>query len=74
MTQSNIQKYMKVFVEVDTDRDGKITGEQACNLFLSWRLPREMPHLDKLSQFAVGWNPSPMDKGVLDSMDKVRLI
>ncbi|XP_043711028.1 LOW QUALITY PROTEIN: epidermal growth factor receptor substrate 15-like 1 [Telopea speciosissima] len=42
MTQSNIQKYTKVFVEVDTDRDGKITGEQARNLFLSWRLPREV--------------------------------
>ncbi|KAJ4963191.1 hypothetical protein NE237_023130 [Protea cynaroides] len=42
MTQSDIQKYTKVFVEVDTDRDGKITGEQARNLFLSWRLPREV--------------------------------
>ncbi|XXG87401.1 hypothetical protein AAC387_Pa11g2094 [Persea americana] len=42
ITQSDIQKYTKVFVEVDTDRDGKITGEQARNLFLSWRLPREV--------------------------------
>ncbi|KAF1868776.1 hypothetical protein Lal_00036214 [Lupinus albus] len=42
MTQTDIQKYTKVFVEVDTDRDGKITGEQARNLFLSWRLPREI--------------------------------
>lgn len=40
MNQSSVQKYSKVFVEVDTDRDGKITGEQARNLFLSWRLPR----------------------------------
>lgn len=40
MTQSEVQKYTKVFVQVDTDRDGKITGEQARNLFLSWRLPR----------------------------------
>lgn len=40
ITQSDIQKYTKVFVAVDTDRDGKITGEQARNLFLSWRLPR----------------------------------
>lgn len=40
MTQSDVQKYTKVFVQVDTDRDGKITGEQARNLFLSWRLPR----------------------------------
>lgn len=40
MKQSDIQKYMKVFMEVDADRDGKITGEQARNLFLSWRLPR----------------------------------
>jgi len=40
MTQTSVQKYTKVFVEVDTDKDGKITGEQARNLFLSWRLPR----------------------------------
>ncbi|XP_057974465.1 uncharacterized protein LOC131162221 isoform X2 [Malania oleifera] len=42
MTLSDIQKYTKVFVEVDTDRDGRITGEQARSLFLSWRLPREV--------------------------------
>ncbi|GMI68966.1 Arabidopsis thaliana EH domain containing protein 2 [Hibiscus trionum] len=42
MTQSDIQKYTKVFVQVDTDRDGKITGDQARSLFLSWRLPREV--------------------------------
>jgi len=40
ITQSDIRKYTKVFVEVDKDRDGKITGEEARNLFLSWRLPR----------------------------------
>lgn len=40
ISQTDVQKYTKVFVEVDTDRDGKITGEQARNLFLSWRLPR----------------------------------
>ncbi|PWA48410.1 EF-hand domain pair [Artemisia annua] len=42
MTQSNVQQYTKVFVEVDKDRDGKITGEEARTLFLSWRLPREI--------------------------------
>nr|GMD58354.1 epidermal growth factor receptor substrate 15-like 1 [Ipomoea batatas] len=42
MTQADVQKYSKVFVAVDTDRDGKITGEQARNLFLSWKLPREI--------------------------------
>ncbi|KAI7727889.1 hypothetical protein M8C21_010178 [Ambrosia artemisiifolia] len=42
MSQASIQKYTKVFMEVDTDRDGKITGEQARNLFLSWKLPREI--------------------------------
>ncbi|KAK4747719.1 hypothetical protein SAY87_014305 [Trapa incisa] len=42
MTQTDVQKYMKVFVEVDADKDGKITGEEARNLFLSWRLPREV--------------------------------
>lgn len=45
MTPSDVQKYTKVFVEVDTDRDGKITGEQARNLFLSWKLPRGMVYL-----------------------------
>lgn len=39
MKPSDVQKYTKVFMEVDTDRDGKITGEQARSLFLSWRLP-----------------------------------
>ncbi|XP_051124137.1 uncharacterized protein LOC127246675 [Andrographis paniculata] len=42
MTGASIQKYAKVFMEVDSDRDGKITGDQARNLFLSWRLPREV--------------------------------
>ncbi|ONK64215.1 uncharacterized protein A4U43_C07F23330 [Asparagus officinalis] len=42
ITQFDIRKYTKVFVEVDKDRDGKITGEEARNLFLSWRLPREV--------------------------------
>lgn len=45
MTRVGIQRYHKVFVEVDTDRDGKITGEQARNLFLSWRLPRGIKFL-----------------------------
>lgn len=40
MNHSDIQKYSKVFVQVDTDKDGRITGEQARNLFLSWKLPR----------------------------------
>lgn len=38
--QSDIRKYTKVFLEVDKDRDGRITGQEARNLFLSWRLPR----------------------------------
>lgn len=42
MTRAGVNKYMKVFVEVDSDRDGKITGEQARNLFMSWKLPREI--------------------------------
>ncbi|KAJ4872880.1 Calcium-binding EF hand family protein [Raphanus sativus] len=41
MTPADVQKYAKVFVQVDTDRDGKITGPQARNLFLSWKLPRD---------------------------------
>ncbi|XP_044510291.1 epidermal growth factor receptor substrate 15-like [Mangifera indica] len=42
MKPSDVQKYTKVFIEVDTDRDGRITGEQARNLFMSWKLPREV--------------------------------
>ncbi|XP_044474870.1 epidermal growth factor receptor substrate 15 isoform X2 [Mangifera indica] len=42
MKPTDVQKYTKVFMEVDTDRDGRITGEQARNLFMSWRLPREV--------------------------------
>ncbi|GAB2247037.1 hypothetical protein Droror1_Dr00006919 [Drosera rotundifolia] len=42
LTHSDVQKYTKVFVEVDRDKDGKITGPQARNLFLSWHLPREV--------------------------------
>lgn len=38
--QSDYQKYNKVFMAVDTDRDGKITGAEARSLFLSWKLPR----------------------------------
>ncbi|XP_042380222.1 actin cytoskeleton-regulatory complex protein PAN1-like [Zingiber officinale] len=41
-TQSDIQSYLAIFIKVDKDRDGKITGEEARNLFLSWRLPREV--------------------------------
>lgn len=39
MKPFDVQKYSKVFMEVDTDRDGKITGEEARTLFISWRLP-----------------------------------
>ncbi|KAK4711624.1 hypothetical protein R3W88_006137 [Solanum pinnatisectum] len=42
MTRSDYQKYGKVFMAVDTDRDGKISGLEARNLFLSWKLPREV--------------------------------
>ncbi|XP_059280826.1 actin cytoskeleton-regulatory complex protein PAN1-like isoform X2 [Lycium ferocissimum] len=42
ITQSDYQKYSKVFMAVDTDRDGKITGAEARSLFLSWKLPREV--------------------------------
>ncbi|CAM6027510.1 unnamed protein product [Sphagnum balticum] len=40
MTQNDIQRYTRVFSKEDTDKDGKITGEQARELFLSWKLPR----------------------------------
>ncbi|WCJ32834.1 Calcium-binding EF hand family protein [Euphorbia peplus] len=57
MTHSDVQKYMEVFVKVDTDRDGKITGDQARDLFLSWRLPREV-----LKQV---WNLADQDNDVM---------
>eukprot|EP00850_Spirogloea_muscicola_P014874 SM000110S18881 [mRNA] locus=s110:56750:62622:- [translate_table: standard] len=40
MTVVEAQRYTRVFADVDTDRDGKISGEQARELFLSWGLPR----------------------------------
>ncbi|XP_074582854.1 uncharacterized protein LOC141839091 [Curcuma longa] len=42
ISQADIKKYTNVFVNVDKDRDGKITGEQARSLFLSWKLPRDV--------------------------------
>lgn len=40
MTPQDVQRYTRVFSRVDTDHDGKITGEQARELFLSWQLPK----------------------------------
>ncbi|XP_024366464.1 uncharacterized protein [Physcomitrium patens] len=40
MSASDVQRYTRVFTKVDTDKDGKITGNQARELFLSWNLPR----------------------------------
>ncbi|KAJ7554602.1 hypothetical protein O6H91_05G000500 [Diphasiastrum complanatum] len=42
MTQFDAHRYTKIFVEVDSDRDGKISGDQARGLFSSWQLPREI--------------------------------
>ncbi|KAG0589328.1 hypothetical protein KC19_1G013500 [Ceratodon purpureus] len=42
MTPSDMQRFVQVFSQMDTDHDGKITGEQARQLFLSWQLPREV--------------------------------
>ncbi|GJR50546.1 NB-ARC domains-containing protein [Tanacetum coccineum] len=33
---------LAMFMEVNSDRDGKIIGDQARSLFLNWRLPREI--------------------------------
>lgn len=52
MKPADVQKYTKVFLEVDTDRDGKIMGEQARNLFLSWRLPRGGFHVILFKMFS----------------------
>uniref|UniRef100_A0A7I4ANT8 Uncharacterized protein n=1 Tax=Physcomitrium patens TaxID=3218 RepID=A0A7I4ANT8_PHYPA len=40
MSVNDVQRYTRVFVKVDIDEDGKITGNQARELFLSWQLPR----------------------------------
>ncbi|XP_024382161.1 uncharacterized protein [Physcomitrium patens] len=61
MTSNDVQRYTRVFSEVDTDHDGKITGEQARQLFLGWQLPREV-----LKQV---WNLSDQDG---DSMLSIR--
>ncbi|KAI5082776.1 hypothetical protein GOP47_0002519 [Adiantum capillus-veneris] len=42
MTDAVVRRYTKIFFDVDTDKDGKISGAQARDLFLSWRLPREV--------------------------------
>ncbi|CAL5368998.1 unnamed protein product [Camellia sinensis] len=70
MTQSDVQKYTKVFVEVDTDRDGKVTGEQARNLFLSWRLPRAAKFLDNVVFVAGILGVSEVLKQVWDLSDQ----
>lgn len=55
MKPSDVQKYTKVFMEVDTDRDGKITGEQARSLFLSWRLPIGKHFFFLIDRFFLIW-------------------
>lgn len=40
MNSNDVQRYTRIFSKVDTDHDGKITGEQARQLFLSWQLPK----------------------------------
>jgi hypothetical protein len=40
LTPNDVQRYTRVFSKVDTDHDGKVTGDQARDLFLSWQLPR----------------------------------
>ncbi|KAH7365120.1 hypothetical protein KP509_18G009900 [Ceratopteris richardii] len=42
MTDTVVRRYAKIFFEVDTDKDSKINGVQARDLFLSWKLPREI--------------------------------
>ncbi|XP_008812401.2 actin cytoskeleton-regulatory complex protein PAN1-like isoform X2 [Phoenix dactylifera] len=42
ISQSDVQRYSGIFVQVDKDRDGKITGQEARSLFLSWKLPRDV--------------------------------
>jgi hypothetical protein len=38
--QSDISKYAEIFRIMDKHKDGKITGEQARSLFLSWKIPK----------------------------------
>ncbi|KAJ8544754.1 hypothetical protein K7X08_017337 [Anisodus acutangulus] len=60
ITQSDYQKYSKVFMAVDTDRDGKITGTEARSLFLSWKLPR-----DEKSEKSRGWSFIAVEGGLV---------
>ncbi|XP_078173901.1 uncharacterized protein LOC144567604 isoform X2 [Carex rostrata] len=39
-SESDISKYAEIFRKMDRDKDGKITGEQARILFLSWKMPK----------------------------------
>ncbi|KAG0461828.1 hypothetical protein HPP92_020304 [Vanilla planifolia] len=78
MSQTDIQKYTKVFIEVDKDRDGKITGEEARNLFLSWRLPREVLKqvwdlADQDSDIQIGGQAQAHEQGskIMDSKEKI---
>ncbi|XP_024524130.1 actin cytoskeleton-regulatory complex protein pan1 isoform X2 [Selaginella moellendorffii] len=42
MTQGDIERYSQAFASVDSDRDGKVRGDQARDVFLSWGLPRDV--------------------------------
>lgn len=42
MAVQDATRYTKIFAEVDTDRDQKITGREARQLFLGFGLPREV--------------------------------
>ncbi|KAL8129553.1 hypothetical protein V2J09_018708 [Rumex salicifolius] len=42
LTESDLHKYTETFIKVDKDKDGKITGQEAHDLFLSWGLPKEV--------------------------------
>lgn len=39
-SESDISKYAEIFRIMDRDKDGKITGEQARTLFLSWKIAK----------------------------------
>jgi len=40
MAAHDVQRYVHVFNQLDSDEDGKISGDETRNLFLSWQLPR----------------------------------
>ena len=67
MSPNDVQRYTRVFSKVDTDHDGKITGDQARQLFLGWQLPRGAL-TDLLDGFLTFWKFLPSKSNMICSV------